>query len=167
MPARMNAYPLLFQKKGAYGSSICRCHSIHTIISMNKTRVSLLTILICAVVLIGVLSAVFTHDSTYQFDLDPHQVEKIQLFHSGDTVLVTDHSYVTRILDHFNSLTLEPESGLTVGFIYRITFLDQQDQVIYETDVLSEHHLLGRKVVEGAVDLDLLEAAYEAGTPVA
>lgn len=134
---------------------------------MKKLKFSFWVALACTVALIGFLSTAFHQNSTYKFNIDSNPVEKIQLFHSGDAVLVTDDTYITRILDHFNALTLEPESWHTLGFVYRISFLDKQDQVIYETDILSEQHLSGRKIVDGAIDLALLEAAYKIGTPIA
>lgn len=132
---------------------------------MCKKHINII-ILLCVVTSIILFTFQLLKDSSYNFYLDSDQIEQIKLFYHGDTVLVSDNMYVTSIVDNFNGLTLQPVKHLSTGFVYRISFLDGNNQVVYETDILSENHLAGRQVINGVIDMDLLKAAFKAGVPI-
>lgn len=104
-------------------------------------------------------------DEPYCFSLDASAITQVEVFYNGTTYSVLA-PYNAQIVDNFNSLTLHHGSSKLSGYQYRVSFRDEAGQLVFSELVLSKTHLLGREVIDGAIDMDLLQAACQAGTAI-
>ena len=104
-------------------------------------------------------------DTPYCFSLDSSTIDHVEIFHNGTSYFIPA-PYDTQIIDNFNRLTLHRSSCKLSGFEYRVSFWDENGQIVISEDVLSNTHLLGREVVAGTIDMELLQAACQAGSVI-
>lgn len=130
-----------------------------------KKRILLLlgAVILCGFFILHGLGLFGSHP--YSLHIDADSIAKIELSKSGTSVFIDNRNDINNIVSNLNSLVLRPEKQLSTGYIYKLCLLDEHNEVITDFTVHSGLRLYGRKIVEGQLDLTLLDTVYNQNAP--